>query len=357
MIILMINLVLIRRFLMVKKIFLFSLLLTSSFNASYAANNIISNEEANQNSIILEEAARQYKTRSGKESRCVSGDVSKTIQKVAVKFAQKLANNCHLQDLHNITPSKKINQDGIEDRLSSIPGGIKIELAASVSADTAEKAAKLVIREWASTPHLLTRYNRFGFGFVPTDIISSTGKPQWFAVGIFTKSLPKTTPIPALDISCAEGCADYDKILAKAVQNYISPENTRPLSADGTMDPEIQVQAFNFAKELAENFYFHKTGKGVKSERLGNDVLSHIGFQERAKEFKGNYKGEILACVTASSPEEASKQIVQRWYDSPGHKAQMMASQDRYSYVLVKTPNIPGFSGSQWFGVALFARD
>ena len=78
---------------MVKKIFLFSLLLTSSFNASYAADTIISNEEANQNSIILEEAARQYTTRKGAQSRCVSGDVSKTISKVTVKFAQKLANN------------------------------------------------------------------------------------------------------------------------------------------------------------------------------------------------------------------------------------------------------------------------
>lgn len=342
---------------MVKKIFLFSLLLTSAFNASYAANNIISNEEANQNSIILEEAARQYKTRNGKESRCVSGDVSKTISKVAVKFAQKLANNYYLQDLHNITPSKKINQDGIEERLNSIPGGIKIELVASVSADNAEKAAKLVIREWASTPHLLTRYNRFGFGFVQTDILSSTGKPQWFAVGIFTKSLPKIIQTPTLESSFAEGCADYDKILAKTVQNYISPENTRPLSANGTMDPEIQVQAFNFAKELAENFYFHQTGQGKKSERLGNDVLSHIGFHERAKEFKGNAKGEILACVTATTAEEAAQQIVINWYNSPGHKAQMMASQDRYSYVLVKTPIIPGFGRSQWFGVALFARD
>ena len=123
------------------------------------------------------------------------------------------------------------------------------------------------------------------------------------------------------------------------------------------MDAEIQIQALNFAKELADNFYFTKTGKGLKSDRLENNVLSHIGFNERAKEFRGNAKGEILACVTASTPEDAAKQIVQNWYDSPGHKAQMMASHDRYSYVLVKTPVIPGFSGSQWFGVALFARD
>ncbi|MDP1723502.1 MAG: hypothetical protein Q8L85_02225 [Alphaproteobacteria bacterium] len=342
---------------MIKKIFLFSLLLTSGFNASHAANNIITNEEANQNSRILEEAARQYTTRKGDKSRCVSGDVSKTISKVAVKFAQKLAKDYYLQDLHNSTPSKKINQDGIEARLNSIPGGIKFELIASVSADNAEKAAKLVIREWASTPHLLTRYNRFGFGFVPTDIISSTGKPQWFAVGIFTKSFPKATPTAALDTSCAEGSAKFDEILANTVKTYTSPKNTRPESADGTMDPAIQVQAFSFAKELAENFYFHQTGKGTKSERLGDKFLLHIGVEERYEGFKGNYKGEILACVTASTPEEAAQQIVEGWYNSPGHRDIMMPVQHRYSYVLVKTPVIPAFGKSQWFGVALFARD
>lgn len=342
---------------MIKKIFLFSLVLTSGFSNVYANDAITINKKEMQSSIILEEAARQYKTRSGKQSRCVSGDVSHTIRKVAVGFARELANTYYLQDIHNITPSTTINQDGIEERLNSIPGGIKIELVASVSADNAEKAAKLVIREWASTPHLLTRYNRFGFGLVPTDIISHTGQPQWFAVGVFTKSLPKIIPAPALESSFAEGCADYDKILAQAVQNYVSPENTRPLSANGTMDPAIQIQAFSFAKELAENFYFQQTGKGKKSDRLEGQVLSHVGFKERANEFKGRSKGEILACVTASTAEEAAKQIVINWYNSPGHKAQMMASQDRYSYVLVKTPIIPGFSGSQWFGVALFAND
>lgn len=126
-------------------------------------------------------------------------------------------------------------------------------------------------------------------------------------------------------------------------------------SANGTPNATMLSIAIDFAQECATNFYCNKIYGQSSSKRLGKNMISHVGFKERARFFPGHAKAEILASCTARNGKQAGQQLARQWFKSPGHKAHMMPFHKHYAYAVVRTDKIPGYSGPQWFAVGLFA--
>lgn len=161
-------------------------------------------------------------------------------------------------------------------------------------------------------------------------------------------------------------CLTFIFFTAEAVQpTFEEKQNTALLiqeirkiggkSTNGRLNATMMSIAIDFAQECATNYYCNKIYGRPSSKRLGKNMISHVGFNERARSFPGHTKAEILASCTARNAKQAAQQLARQWLKSPGHRAHMIPFHKYYAYALVGTDKIPGYSGPQWFAVGLFA--
>ncbi|MDP1975392.1 MAG: hypothetical protein Q8K37_05420, partial [Alphaproteobacteria bacterium] len=196
----------------------------------------------------------------------------------------------------------------------------------------------------------MKHHDYYAYALVGTDKIPGFAGRQWFAIGLFSDGIFAYEPHAlGADVQQVDNVDRHNALLVQAVRTIGG------LSANGAQNANMMKIATDFAQECATNFYFNKVIGQPSSARLGNDMISHVGFEERAQSFPGRRKEEILATCTALTAEQAATQLANQWFNSPGHKASMMPSHHYYAYVLVRTDKIEGFAGYQWFAVGLFA--
>ena len=143
---------------------------------------------------------------------------------------------------------------------------------------------------------------------------------------------------------------NYANILIQAIRDKGGA------SATGSENQKMFEVAMDFAKEMATNHASIVTQNRPSSARLGRNLISHIGAEDRYKSCPNStrMRSEILATCTALTPKEGATQIADQWFKSPGHKKSMMHYHNYFAYALVRTDKLPGYSGYQWFAVGIF---
>ena len=275
------------------------------------------------------------------------------------EFASECASNFYSRIVLGSPNSERLGQNvmsnvGSAERFRSCPGLTQSEIYASCTAYTAEAAAEKIVESWLNNPgsfnSIMDSHDYYAYVLVRANQIENYAGYQWFAIGLFSDGIfAHEESSPDSILSPSDEAIHNNFLLTQEVINI------QAQSANGTQNKKMMEIATEFAQECATNFYCNKVFSQPSSERLGQDLMSHVGFQDRAKDFPGNAKSEILASCTALSAEIAAKQLAKQWFDSPGHKAAMMPYHDYYAYALVRTDKIEGFAGYQWFAVGLFA--
>lgn len=284
-----------------------------------------------------------------------NGTQNQAMMAAALDFMQECATNFYCNKVEGFSSSERLGTNvmsnvGSEERFQSCPGGTYAEIIGSCTASNAQEASRIILGQWAGNNVIMNHHDFYAYALVGTDKIPGFSGRQWFAIGLFSDGIfayePEVLGVEAQPINDADR---NNALLVQAVKAIGA------LSANGAQNATMLKIATDFAQECATNYYFNTVIGQPSSARLGHNMISHVGFEERAQSFPGRAKSEILASCTAYSAEEAATKLANQWFNSPGHKASMMPFHHHHAYALVRTDKIDGFAGYQWFAVGLFA--
>jgi hypothetical protein len=330
---------------MFKKLIL-SLCLSISLFSVHAAQPTL---EETENSKTLIQAIKSIGGLSA------NGTQNPAMMSSALDFMQECATNFYCNKVEGFSSSERLGTDvmsnvGSKERFQSCPGGTYAEIIGSCTASNAQEASRIIIDQWIGNNVIMNHHDFYAYALVGTDKISGFAGRQWFAIGLFSDGVFAYEPA-VLGVE-AQPTNDADRNNALLVQ---AVKAIGGLSANGAQNANMVKIATDFAQECATNFYFNKVIGQPSSARLDNNMISHVGAEERFRSFPGRSREEILTCCTAYSAKEAATKLANQWFNSPGHKASMMPFHHHYAYALVRTDKIEGYAGYQWFAVGLFA--
>lgn len=321
------------------KKYAFCLFFISSFIAKTSFSQITHEQNLNKQALI-----NAFQNAS---IVCSSAEIDPEMEKIAFDYCQDWAQNFYVQTLSQPGNFRIQQIEFQKSAFSHFPGVHNSAIFASATAESREEASHLLCQTWQATnPSYLSKtHDRIAYALVSTDPIPGLRGSQWFGCIAFSNGL-KERPRYASD---GREQSRYNALLLQEVMNLGAK------SANGSENQKMMDIAAEFANECASNYYARQVFNQTTSKRLEDKLMDHVGFEDRAAHFPGHTASEILATVTAPNAETAAKELARNWFNSPGHNASMMPYHAHHAYVMIRTGEIPGHAGYQWFAVGLFA--